>query len=239
MSVLLRRALGSHNLQVDWYHWQSALMMWAEVPRIIFLVHFDFSTERYSYYRHLGHVCVLYVIGTELWHDCCVLQIWQTLAMPSCCRQTRHTSRASLTQNDWSCSSCWMKKKKRSDWRIYFMMSHYGIDEQLSLLSYLAYSVVADLNFGWNVCIYIHTYTRLMALCPGLPGWADSRKVKPSGFYWSKRQWVAWHQLGRMQVCTSLQTDKHASTPPLSFFTGRMPFLPANRQRQSTEGTVD
>ena len=37
-----------------------------------------------------------------------------------------------------------------------------------------------------------------------------------------------WHQLGRMQVCTSLQTDKHASTPPLSFFTGRMPFLPPN-----------
>jgi len=26
-----------------------------------------------------------------------------------------------------------------------------------------------------------------------------------------------WHQLGRMQVCTSLQTDNHASTPPLSF----------------------
>jgi len=29
-----------------------------------------------------------------------------------------------------------------------------------------------------------------------------------------------------MQVCTSLQTDNHASTPPLSFFTGRIPFLP-------------
>ena len=39
-----------------------------------------------------------------------------------------------------------------------------------------------------------------------------------------------------MQVCTSLQTDNHASTPPLSFFTGRMPFLPPNQQRQSTEG---
>ena len=26
-----------------------------------------------------------------------------------------------------------------------------------------------------------------------------------------------WHQLGCMQVCTSLQTDNHASTPPLSF----------------------
>jgi len=44
-----------------------------------------------------------------------------------------------------------------------------------------------------------------------------------------------WHQLGHMQVCTSLQTDNHTSTLPL-FFTGRMPFLPANKQRQSTEG---
>ena len=28
-------------------------------------------------------------------------------------------------------------------------------------------------------------------------------------------QWQ-WHQLDHMQVCTSLQTDNHASTPPLS-----------------------
>jgi len=37
-----------------------------------------------------------------------------------------------------------------------------------------------------------------------------------------------WHQLGHIQVCTSLQTDNHASN---QFFTGRMLFLP-----QSTEG---
>ena len=44
-----------------------------------------------------------------------------------------------------------------------------------------------------------------------------------------------WHQLGHMQVCTSLQTDNHASTPPLSFY--RPDALPAaNQQRQSTEG---
>ena len=44
-----------------------------------------------------------------------------------------------------------------------------------------------------------------------------------------------WHQLGYMQVCTSLQTDNHASTPPLSFY--RPDALPAaNQQRQSTEG---
>jgi len=26
-----------------------------------------------------------------------------------------------------------------------------------------------------------------------------------------------WNPLGHMQVCTSLQTDNHASTPPLRF----------------------
>jgi len=35
-----------------------------------------------------------------------------------------------------------------------------------------------------------------------------------------------WHQLGHMQVCTSLQTDNHASTPPLKFFY-RQDALPA------------
>ena len=34
-----------------------------------------------------------------------------------------------------------------------------------------------------------------------------------------------WHQVGSMQVCTSLQTDSHASTPPLSFY--RPDALPA------------
>ena len=47
-----------------------------------------------------------------------------------------------------------------------------------------------------------------------------------------------WHQPGYVQVCTSLQADNHASTPPLSFFTGRMPFLLPNQQCQSTEGTA-
>jgi len=45
-----------------------------------------------------------------------------------------------------------------------------------------------------------------------------------------------WQQLGNVQVCTSLQTDNHARTSPLSFFTGRMPFLPPNQQCQNTEG---
>ena len=32
-----------------------------------------------------------------------------------------------------------------------------------------------------------------------------------------------WHQLGHMQVCTSLQTDNHASTPPLGFLQAGCP----------------
>ena len=39
-------------------------------------------------------------------------------------------------------------------------------------------------------------------------------------------EWL-WHQLGHMQVCTSLQTDNHASTPPLSFY--RLDALPATQ----------
>jgi len=50
-------------------------------------------------------------------------------------------------------------------------------------------------------------------------------------------QWQ-WHQLGHMQVCISLQADNHTSTSPLKFFTGRMPFVQPNQQRQSTEGIV-
>ena len=32
-----------------------------------------------------------------------------------------------------------------------------------------------------------------------------------------------WHQLGHMQVCTLLQSDNHASTPPLSFLQAGCP----------------
>ena len=89
---------------------------------------------------------------------------------------------------------------------------------------------------GTHTHTHSHTHTRLTALFPGLPGWAGTREVKPIWIL-LKQEWQ-WHQLGHMQVCTSLQADNHASTSPLSFFTGRMPFLSPNQQRQSTEGTT-
>ena len=73
-----------------------------------------------------------------------------------------------------------------------------------------------------NRVSYIHI--RLTALCPGLPRWASTRKVKTNLDFTEARdsEWQ-WHQLGRMQVCTSLQTDNHASTPPLRFLQAGCP----------------
>jgi len=38
-----------------------------------------------------------------------------------------------------------------------------------------------------------------------------------------------------MQVCTPLQADNHASTPPLSFFTGRTGGCPSCRPTNSVK----
>jgi len=80
-----------------------------------------------------------------------------------------------------------------------------------------------------------------MVLFLALPRSASTRKVKPIWILLKQgadSEWQ-WHQLGHMQVCTLIQTDNHTSTPPLSFFTDRMPFLSPNQQRQSTEGKTE
>jgi len=81
------------------------------------------------------------------------------------------------------------------------------------------YVCVREVNI---ISLHTHTHTHTQNL--------DLTEARDS-------EWQ-WHQLGHMQVCTSLQTDNHASTPPLTFFTGRIHFLPPNQQRQSTEGII-
>jgi len=44
-----------------------------------------------------------------------------------------------------------------------------------------------------------------------------------------------WHPLGHMQVCTSLQSDNHASTPPLTFLQAFLPFCPSCRPTNSVK----
>jgi len=57
-----------------------------------------------------------------------------------------------------------------------------------------------------------------MDLCPGLSGVSQYQKGKTNLDFTEAREseWQ-WHQLGYMQVCTSLQTDNYASTSLLSF----------------------
>jgi len=88
-----------------------------------------------------------------------------------------------------------------------------------------------------NHVLASNTHTRLTALFSGTTQISRYQKGETNLYFTGARdsEWQ-WHQLGNMQVCTSLQTDNHASTSLLSFFTGRMPFLPLNQQCQSTEG---
>ena len=55
-------------------------------------------------------------------------------------------------------------------------------------------------------------------------GWYQKGKTKLDFTEARDSEWQ-WHQLGHMQVCTSFQTDNHASTLPLRFY--RPDALPA------------
>ena len=82
-----------------------------------------------------------------------------------------------------------------------------------------------------TLCLYLiyllprdtHAHTRLTALCTGLPGWVGTRKVKPIWIL-LKQETVSGSGIScHVQVCTSLQTDNHAHTPPLSFLQAGCP----------------
>jgi len=55
-------------------------------------------------------------------------------------------------------------------------------------------------------------------------GWYQKGKTNMDFTEARESEWQ-WHQLGHMQVCTSLQTNNHASTTSLSFY--RPDALPA------------
>ena len=83
---------------------------------------------------------------------------------------------------------------------------------------------------------HTHTHTRLTALCPGLPRWARTTKVKPIWIL-LKQETVSGSGISRA-ICKSAPCSREITMPAPhhSVFTGRMPFLPPNQQRQSTEG---
>ena len=81
-----------------------------------------------------------------------------------------------------------------------------------------------------------HTHTRLMALCPGLPGWSGTRKEKPIWILLSQEtvsgSGISW------SICKSAPRSRQITIPAPhhSVFTGQLPFLPPNQEHQSTEG---
>jgi len=86
--------------------------------------------------------------------------------------------------------------------------------------------------------IKTHTY-RLTALCPGLPGRAGTRKVKPIWIL-LKQETVSGSSISWAKCKSAPRSTQTSTATPhhSAFFTGRMAFLPPNQQRQSTEGTI-
>ena len=69
---------------------------------------------------------------------------------------------------------------------------------------------ISSYNTHTHIHTPTHTHTRLTALFPGLPGWAGTRKVNQSGFYWSKRQCdrgISW------AICKSAPRSRQITTP--------------------------
>jgi len=73
------------------------------------------------------------------------------------------------------------------------------------------------------ISTHTHTHT-LIGSFPGTTRVSRYQKGKTNLDFTEARdsEWQ-WHQLGHMQVCTSLQTDNHASTSPLKFLQAGCP----------------
>jgi len=78
---------------------------------------------------------------------------------------------------------------------------------------------------GMMITTHTHTHIRLMA--SPLSGttrvsWYQKGKTNLDFTGTRDSEWQ-WHQLDHMQIYTSLQTDNHASTPPLNFLQAGYP----------------
>ena len=87
-----------------------------------------------------------------------------------------------------------------------------------------------DGEIKYNEHIYVkqryktkHTHTRLTALFRATQLSLYQKGKTSLDFIEARDSEWQWHQLGRMQVCTSVQADNHASTPALSFLQAGCP----------------
>ena len=69
------------------------------------------------------------------------------------------------------------------------------------------------------------------------PSWCHYHSLFLASVKSRDSEWQ-WHQLGHVQVCTSLQTDNHASTPPLSFLQAGCPSCHPTNSVKALKATV-
>ena len=85
--------------------------------------------------------------------------------------------------------------------------------------------------------MHTHTHTHLTALFPGLPRLAGNKRWP----IWIllEQETVSGNGISWAAICKSASRSRQITMPlpHHSFFTGWMPFLPPNQQRQSTEGS--
>jgi len=84
--------------------------------------------------------------------------------------------------------------------------------------------LLSIVNAIWPVQPIASTHTRFNGPLSGNTRVSRYQKGKTNLDFTEARdsEWQ-WHQPGHMQVCTSLQTDNHASTPLLSFLQAGCP----------------
>jgi len=70
---------------------------------------------------------------------------------------------------------------------------------------------------------HTHTHTVQWPFAQDYPGEPVPEGKTNLNFTEARDSEWQWYQLDHMQVCTSLQTDNHASTPPLSFLQAECP----------------
>jgi len=103
----------------------------------------------------------------------------------NCCNSTvrafsQSTSRSNLEMSVWS--SAWQVDRSAPPWQ--WQRSHSESLETSRRLRSLESDAMVLANFALTMTtatlyVYIHTHIHLMAIFPGLPGWASTRKVKP------------------------------------------------------------
>ena len=87
-------------------------------------------------------------------------------------------------------------------------------------------------------CMHAQPFYGPLGFCPGLSGWASTRKVKPgrqkrSGFTTARDSEWQWHQLGHIQICTLTQIHDHVNISQHGFY--RPDALPAAQPTASKQ----